>query len=83
VARVARTFWRHWIVVVRPSLLLALRRALHCAAIGLAIGAILGMYARGLFFEYNVVWRSTVKRSGSPPAASDMTTAGRALRRHG
>lgn len=59
IAHVARAFWRHWIAIARPSLVLALRRALHCAAIGIGLGAVLGMYARGLFFEYNAVWRST------------------------
>jgi len=32
---------------------------IHVAAIGLAAGGLVGTYVRGLFFEYNAVWRST------------------------
>ena len=31
----------------------------HRSAIGLVSGAIVGMYTRGIFFEYRVVWKST------------------------
>jgi len=40
-------------------LALWLRRLLHSMAIGVTIGALLGMYVRGLFFAYRVVWQST------------------------
>lgn len=56
---VARRFWQHWMHVAGPMLVPLGRRLLHVAAIGLALGAVLGMYARGLVFEYDVVWRST------------------------
>jgi hypothetical protein len=58
-ARVGRRFWSLWMQVAAPSLAPLVRRALHAAAIGVAAGAVAGMYGRGLFFEYNVVWRST------------------------
>jgi hypothetical protein len=61
-AQVTRTFWSHWLEVTGPSLLLHGRRVLHTAAIALALGAVAGMYVRGLFLEYNVVWRSTFVR---------------------
>ena len=32
---------------------------LHVGAIGILVGALAGTYLRGLFFEYNAVWRST------------------------
>ncbi len=63
IAAVARRFWDHWFAVARPVLVLGARRAFHLAAIGLAAGALAGMYVRGLFFEYDVVWRSTFIRS--------------------
>ena len=56
---VGRRFSRLWWPLVRPALGLWLRRLIHLAAIGLAAGAILGMYVRGLFFAYRVTWEST------------------------
>jgi hypothetical protein len=61
-ARVARVFASRWAALGGPLLALGARRLLHVAAIGVAAGAILGMYVRGLFFEYDVVWRSTFLR---------------------
>jgi hypothetical protein len=61
-AAVARAFWAHWLAAARPALVLGARRAFHLAAMGLAAGAMAGMYARGLFFDYTVVWRSTFLR---------------------
>lgn len=58
-ARVARRFAVLWWPVVRPAAVAWLRRLLHLAAIGVAVGAVLGTYLRGLFFAYRVVWRST------------------------
>jgi hypothetical protein len=52
-------FVRCWLGMMRPALQPALRCLLHLAAIGTALGAIAGMYVRGLFFAYDVVWRST------------------------
>lgn len=59
VGQVARRFWHHWIAVAGPMLVPLASRVLHVAAIGLAVGAVAGMYSRGLFFEYDVIWRST------------------------
>lgn len=43
-----------------------LRRALHLGAIALCLGALAGTYVRGVFLEYDVVWRSTfVRRPGT------------------
>jgi hypothetical protein len=47
---------------MRPVARLWMRRALHLSAIGMATGAIAGMYIRGLFFDYNVAWQSTFVR---------------------
>jgi len=61
-AAVGRAFWSHWMTFAQPALELNARRALHWMAFGLAAGAVAGMYVRGLFFEYNIVWRSTFIR---------------------
>jgi hypothetical protein len=58
-AALAPRFVRCWLGMMRPALEPALRCLLHLGAIGLALGAIAGMYVRGLFFAYDVVWRST------------------------
>jgi hypothetical protein len=62
VSRVARAFASYWAALGGPLFALGARRLLHVAAIGIAAGASLGMYVRGLFFEYDVVWRSTFLR---------------------
>jgi hypothetical protein len=58
-AVVARRFAALWWPAVRPALGCWTRRTIHLGAIGLALGAVAGMYVRGLFFAYDVVWRST------------------------
>lgn len=54
-----RSFVSSWLGMVRPVFGPAVRVTLHLGAIGMALGAVVGMYLRGLFFEYEVVWRST------------------------
>jgi Protein of unknown function (DUF2868) len=61
-ARVARVFWLHWLRAARGRLALSLARALHLGAISIAIGAVAGLFVRGLVLEYDVVWRSTFVR---------------------
>jgi hypothetical protein len=56
---IVRRYVSLWIPIIRPRLRIWMRRTLHLGAIGLAVGAVAGMYLRGVFFEYNVVWRST------------------------
>jgi hypothetical protein len=57
--RVVRRFCTLWIGVAQPLLALHTRRLLSWAALGLAAGAVLGMFVRGLFLDYHIVWRST------------------------
>jgi len=66
---VARRFAALWWPILRPAARLWLRRTLHLCAIGIAIGAIAGMYVQGLFFAYDVVWRSTFVRDPAMVAA--------------
>jgi hypothetical protein len=68
-ARVGRRFFGLWSEVSLQAVALRTRVALHLAAIGTALGAIAGMYVRGLFFEYNVVWRSTFVQDPDSVAA--------------
>jgi hypothetical protein len=56
---VAGQFWSRWVEAAEPLLVARWKRLLHCAAIFLTTGAIIGMYIRGLFLEYRVVWAST------------------------
>jgi hypothetical protein len=62
-AIVAARFCSRWFYTTRNLTTLRLERLFHLGALGLIIGAIAGMYVRGLFFDYNVVWRSTFIRS--------------------
>lgn len=59
IGRVARAFWSLWIPVAGPLFGLGARRLLNLGAIGMALGATAGMFIRGLFLDYHVVWRST------------------------
>ena len=59
---VGTRFVEHWERAARPWFALRTRRILHLGALGLALGAIAGLYVRGLFFEYEMVWRSTFVR---------------------
>ena len=59
IGAVGKRFATLWWQVVQPNLRLWLQRTLHLCAIGIAVGAISGMYMRGLVFKYEVIWRST------------------------
>lgn len=54
-----RTFADAWGTAQRPLALARLRRLLHLGSLSLVIGAVLGMYGRGLVREYRVAWEST------------------------
>lgn len=62
-AKEMREVWRRfvalWLPFVRPKLGRWMRQTLHLCAIALAVGAIGGMYLRGLFVEYSIYWEST------------------------
>jgi hypothetical protein len=48
-----------WNRVAAPLLVSRVRGVLHVAAAALLVGAIAGMYVRGLAFEYRATWEST------------------------
>lgn len=56
---VARAFRRRYWQAAGPVVLARIEGLIHLAAIALLLGAVAGTYVRGLFLEYNAVWRST------------------------
>jgi hypothetical protein len=52
-------FIRAWIACSAPLTSARLARILHLSAAALAIGAVAGLYLRGLLFEYRAGWEST------------------------
>lgn len=60
---IAVQFWLLWSKVAGSAILSEWRRMRHWIAISLATGAISGIYVRGLFFDYNVIWTSTFIKS--------------------
>lgn len=62
-ADVVWRFWGYWLTVARSLLVARWKRLLHFGAASLAVGATVGMYFRGLFQGYEVVWGSTFVRS--------------------
>jgi len=56
---VTQTFWSQWFQVANHLVIAKWKRLLHCGAIALSLGAMTGIYLRGLVFDYNVVWTST------------------------
>jgi hypothetical protein len=58
-ARVIRRFSHHWLSLAGALVVGRWRRSLHLGSVFLATGAVAGMYFRGLFQGYRVVWDST------------------------
>ncbi len=61
-AAVTRRFWSLWLDAAGAVPAASLRRLFHAAAAALAVGAVAGMFVRGVFFDYAMVWRSTFIR---------------------
>jgi hypothetical protein len=57
--RALHDYWRGWAPLVAPLVGARLRLALHLGAACLVLGAVAGMYVRGLTFEYRATWEST------------------------
>ena len=54
-----RGFWEKWLRVMRLRAAVWVELAFHAGAVGLAIGLVVGMYARGVSAEYKAAWEST------------------------
>lgn len=61
-----------WLVLAKPLYAARIGRILHLAAAALALGVIMGLYARGLAFEYRASWESTFL---NPPAVHALFAA--------
>jgi hypothetical protein len=55
----AASYVQGWVASAAALLGARLRRALHIGAASMVVGALGGMYARGLLFEYLPTWEST------------------------
>ncbi|MGI8894623.1 MAG: DUF2868 domain-containing protein [Casimicrobiaceae bacterium] len=53
------SFSAEWALAAAPLLRARISRVLHVAAAALALGALAGLYVRGLVFEYRAGWEST------------------------
>ena len=59
VAELVRRFVRHWLATAGPLVGARAERLLHLGALSFGVGAVLGMYLRGLAVEYRAGWEST------------------------
>jgi len=59
VKKIIPAFWLSYKEVAGKSLILRFKSVMNISAIGLLIGALVGVYFRGLFFNYNMIWQST------------------------
>jgi hypothetical protein len=57
--RIASAFRERYWEAAGPVVLARIEALMHVAALCLLLGAIGGTYVRGLFLEYNAIWRST------------------------
>lgn len=53
------SFWKSYKEHFGKSLILRFKSLLNISAVGLVIGALVGVYFRGMFFNYNITWLST------------------------
>ncbi len=58
-ARIHRSFVGAWLPIAQPALAAGIRAAFHLGALMAVLGVIVGMYARGVAFEYRATWEST------------------------
>ncbi len=59
IKKIIPAFWLSYKEVSGKSLILRFKSVTNISAIGLLIGALVGVYFRGLFFNYNMIWQST------------------------
>lgn len=67
-ARALNAYWRGWSRLAAPLVGARVRLALHVGAAFLVLGAVAGMYVRGLTFEYRATWESTFIGAGAASA---------------
>ena len=52
-------FWKEYLKMAGQSMLYKFKSLTNLSAAGILLGALAGIYLRGLFFKYNVFWQST------------------------
>ncbi len=57
--KIIPAFWISYKEVAGYTLILRFKSLMNVSAVGLLIGALAGVYFRGLFFKYNIIWQST------------------------
>ena len=63
--KVGARFWPAYWSAAGGVVAARVRALVHLAAIALLLGALVGIYVRGVFFEYSAAWHSTFLSSGS------------------
>ena len=58
-AEALRRFTKEWFEIARPLLVARAMRVFHLSAVAVGIGLIVGLYARGIAFDYQAGWEST------------------------
>ena len=57
--KIIPAFWISYKEVAGRTLILRFKSLMNVSAVGLLIGALAGVYLRGLIFNYNIIWQST------------------------
>ena len=57
--KILPAFWSSYAEVAGKTLILRFKSLMNVSAVGLLLGALIGVYFRGLFFKYNIIWQST------------------------
>lgn len=60
-----------WGAATRPVTTLRMSATLHTAAVAMVAGAVVGMYLRGVAFEYRATWESTFLQEGAVQSLLD------------
>ena len=74
-ARAAARYFEDWLRTSAPLMRARLHRTLHLGSIALTLGALAGMYGRGLVLEYRVHWESTFLSQERAQSLLDWTLA--------
>jgi hypothetical protein len=59
VKKIITPLWHEYLGIAGKSIVYKVKTLINISAIGIVLGALAGIYLRGLFFKYNVVWQST------------------------
>ncbi len=59
VKKIVPDFWSHYRKIAGRSLFYRFKCLSNASAASLLTGAVAGVYFRGLFFQYNIIWQST------------------------